>query len=254
MIECNRVNVHMQQMIKTLALILGLTALSLPAFAAQTDWVKSEGGAIRLVITNDGKSPARGFLEIKLNEGWKTYWREPGDGGIPPSLTGDGMAVDLQFPAPERISENGSTFSGYHEAVSLPFVLPETLVPVDKLTAFIGICSDICVPFQAEFPLVRDPNDAAIIDQAFAQLPRLAAINEGITSQKRVGETLNLEVSEPNGTLFLAPEKGVYLGVPQANATGFTVKLLKEKLPGVKVNYTLKTLNGAVSGIFVMPK
>jgi DsbC/DsbD-like thiol-disulfide interchange protein len=241
-------------MIKTLVIMACLAVLSQPAFAAQSEWVKSEGGAMRLVITDDGNSPARGFLEIKLAEGWKTYWREPGDGGIPPSLTGDGMAVELQYPLPERISENGMTFSGYHGSVSLPFILPETLVPVDSLTAFIGVCSDICVPFQAEFPLLRDGADAGIVDQAFAQLPKPAGQSEGITGQHREGDTLTLTVSEPSGVLFLAPEKGAYLSVPQATDTGFTVKLLKEKIHGVKVHYTLKKPEGAVSGTFDLAK
>jgi hypothetical protein len=32
------------------------------------------------------------------------------------------------------------------------------------------------------------------------------------------------------------------------------VKILKEKTPGVKVNYTLKTADGSVSGTFEMPQ
>ena len=231
-----------------------LAVLGQPVLAAQSDWVETEGGAMRLVSTDDGKAPARGFLEIKLNAGWKTYWREPGDGGIPPSLTGDGMAVELQFPAPERFKENGLVFSGYHTQISLPFTLPETLVPVDTLTAFIGVCSEICVPFQAEFPFVRDGNHTDIVDQAFAQLPKPAAATEGLVGHIRSGETLVLASTAPGGQLFLAPEKGVYLGVPEATANGFEVRVLKEKTPGVKVHYTLKTGANAVAGSFQMPK
>ena len=208
---------------------------------------------MRLVVTEEGGRP-RGMLEIKLDPGWKTYWREPGDGGIPPTLAGDGMTVDLQFPAPERFSENGQVFNGYHTAVSLPFVLPETLVSVDRLTAFIGVCSDICVPFQAEFPLVKDGSDAEIIDEAFAKLPRPVALNEGIIAQSRSGENLVLSSTILGGTLFLAPQPGVYFGTPEATATGYTVKVLKEKSPLLRVDYTLKTASGAVSGAFIMPQ
>jgi DsbC/DsbD-like thiol-disulfide interchange protein len=227
--------------------------LAQPALAAQTDWATTEGGAMRLVITDDGEGSARGVLDIKLNPGWKTYWRDPGDGGIPPTLTGDGMAVELQFPAPERISENGSTFSGYHGSVSLPFILPETLMPVYKVTAFVGICSDICVPFQAEFPLTRDSNDTEIVNAAFAKLPKPAGIDEGVVSQLRHGEFLELKTKQQNATLFLAPARGVYFGIPESNGTDFKVKVLKEKTPGVKVFYTLTKNDGAVSGTFTMP-
>ncbi|MGL4404987.1 MAG: protein-disulfide reductase DsbD domain-containing protein, partial [Notoacmeibacter sp.] len=120
-------------MMKSIWTMFLLVALVQPAFAFQSPWVETEGGAMRLVISNDGQKPARGVLEIKLQDGWKTYWREPGEGGIPPSLSGSGIAVELQFPAPQRIDENGLVFSGYHRFVGLPFVLPETLVPVDRL-------------------------------------------------------------------------------------------------------------------------
>jgi DsbC/DsbD-like thiol-disulfide interchange protein len=245
---------HKFLMIKVFATMVGLAVLHQPAFAAQSDWVESEGGAMRLVVTDNGKSSARGVLEIRLNPGWKTYWREPGDGGIPPSLMGDGMAVELLFPAPDRISENGSTFSGYHVGVGLPFVLPETLMPVEKLTAFIGICSDICVPFQAEFSLLRDSKDAEIVDAAFSKLPKPASENEGVSVKTRDGQNLVLTSATPNSELFLAPEKGVYLSIPVSTETGFAVKILKERTSRVKVHYTLKTGGTAVSGTLEMPQ
>ena len=241
-------------MTKHLAILLCLMSLCQPSFAAKSEWAETEGGAMRLILTRDGSGPARGVLQIRLEPGWKTYWRDPGDGGIPPLLAGDGMAVEFQFPAPVRINENGSVFSGYYDGVSLPFVLPEALVPLEKLTAFIGVCSDICVPFQAEFPLAVDENDTAIVDAAFAKLPKPAAAGEGILSIARDGPILVLKPALPDSQLFLAPEQGVYLGVPEANSAGFTAKILKEKTPAVKVHYTLKTGGQAVSGSFEMPK
>ena len=245
---------HRKFMLKRFVILFCLFTLCQPSLAAKTDWAETEGGAMRLVMTRDGIGPARGVLQIRLEPGWKTYWRDPGDGGIPPSLVGKGMAVEFQFPAPVRINENGSVFSGYHDGVSLPFVLPEALVPLEKLTAFIGVCSDICVPFQAEFPLGIDENDAAIVDAAFAKLPKPAGPNEGIASISRDGKTLVLKPALPNSELFLAPEQGVYLSVPEAMPAGFTVKILKEKTPSVKVHYTLKTGGEALSGSFEMPK
>ncbi len=210
---------------------------------------------MRLIIANGGAEQARGVLEIKLQPGWKTYWREPGDGGIPPSLSRNGMALELLFPAPERISENNMVFSGYHNGVNLPFVLPHTLEPADRLTAFIGICREICVPFQGEFVLMRDADDLALVDQAFAALPKPALENVGVVEQARTGNQLKLKVAgmKNDAALFLAPGKGVYLGIPIASVDGFSVKIIKEKMPGVTVNYTLKTLDGSISGIFDMP-
>ncbi len=54
--------------------------------ASSSDWFETEGARIRLVTTGkpaaDGK--LKGMLDIELKPGWKTYWRDPGDAGVPP--------------------------------------------------------------------------------------------------------------------------------------------------------------------------
>jgi DsbC/DsbD-like thiol-disulfide interchange protein len=242
-------------MIKTAALSLLFAALSQSALAAQSAWVENEGGAMRLVLSGDGSASTRGVLEIKLNPGWKTYWREPGDGGVPPSLTGDGLAVELLYPAPERFSENGLVFNGYHTSVSLPFILPETLVPVDQVTAFIGVCSEICVPFQAEFPLVVDGNDAEAVNRAFAQLPKPGPDSVAGFDPMKSNNRFSLSTPDAvNSTLFLAPQRGIYLAMPEATASGFDVEILQMKADKVVVEYTLNTPNGAISGKVLISK
>jgi DsbC/DsbD-like thiol-disulfide interchange protein len=227
-----------------------------PASAFQSAWVEGEGGAMRVVVTEGNETlPARGVLEIKLEPGWKTYWRNPGDGGIAPSLSSNGMPFELLFPAPERIAEGNQTMIGYHGSVSLPFIVPaQQDMAIDSLTAFIGVCSDICVPFEAGFEIKPDNEDAAFVEEAFAALPRMAAPGQGIVTASRTDDALMVTTESAAKDLFLAPEKGVYLGVPEVSASGFAIKIRKETAAGVTVHYTLTGVDGAISGAFVMPK
>src|SRR3546814_18929127 len=58
------------------------------AQAETTPWATNEGGRMRLVaLPPDADGTVRGALQIEPKPGWITYWREPGDAGIPPHVT-----------------------------------------------------------------------------------------------------------------------------------------------------------------------
>lgn len=238
----------------TFILSLVIVALACPGYAAQSSWVETDGGAMRVLVSDNAQNQARGVLEIKLNPGWKTYWREPGDGGIPPSLTSDGIALVLLFPAPERITANDLAFNGYQTGVSFPFSLPNTAASTLNLSAFVGICSEVCVPFQADFKLNRDRLDGDTIDSAFSKLPEQANSESPVLLAARIGNELHLKAPIGAEELFLAPDKGLYLEHPKRHNDGFSARIFKEKTAGVRVNYTLKTNDGAMSGSFNMPR
>ncbi len=83
--------------IRTLALAPFLLAsLALPAIASNSDWTETPGGRVRVVLEDNGTNKAasherRGALQIELQPGWKTYWRNPGDAGVPPQINIEGM-------------------------------------------------------------------------------------------------------------------------------------------------------------------
>ncbi len=118
-------------------------------------------------------------VKVTLNPGWKTYWRAPGDAGIPPQITWNGSrnlgSVSLKWPTPEVFNQNGMRSIGYTNEL----VLPVRIAPKDaskpvrlKATLDIGVCRDICVPqrlkVKAELPPggARDAQiAAALVDQ-----------------------------------------------------------------------------------------
>lgn len=92
-------------------------------------------------------------LELILRPGWKTYWRVPGDTGIPPQFDWSGSTnldkVEFHWPAPEIIDSSGEITLGFHDRMILPFEVWPTdeTMPVDIAThVMLGVCESICVP------------------------------------------------------------------------------------------------------------
>lgn len=95
-------------------------------------------------------------LKVTLAPGWKTYWRSPGEAGIPPRFGWEGSenlaSVAFHWPRPEVYVLNGMRSIGYYDELILPmeFTPNDTGKPI-RLNAEIeiGVCHDICVPLKA---------------------------------------------------------------------------------------------------------
>lgn len=168
---------------------IALAVTLVPAWSLDSGWAETEGGRMRLVIDpaprDDGT--IAGFLDVDLDPGWKTYWRDPGSAGIPPTLDfslNKGVAfLSMDYPAPVRVDDGYAVWAGYTAPVQFPLTFRRTESGDGKIhaQAFIGICEKICVPFQAELivDLTDQPagHDAArqAVDAAFARLPDASA-------------------------------------------------------------------------------
>jgi DsbC/DsbD-like thiol-disulfide interchange protein len=92
-------------------------------------------------------------VELQLAPGWKTYWRSPGDAGIPPTFdwseSQNVKSVRIHWPAPKVFELNGMQTIGYHEHL----VLPVEITPQDpdrqvrlSVSVDLGVCDEICLP------------------------------------------------------------------------------------------------------------
>lgn len=113
-------------------------------------------------------------LQVALEPGWKTYWRAPGEGGIPPELDWSGShniaSVAFHWPVPEVFESGGMTTIGYHDVLILPIeITPETIGADIEVSAdlLLGICEEICVPMPARL-------DADLPADATRPDPRIA--------------------------------------------------------------------------------
>lgn len=96
-------------------------------------------------------------LRIKLADGWKTYWRAPGDTGLPPSLNLRASRniehVRFHWPVPDVFMDNGVRTIGYKDELILPITItPKQNGAQIDLTGElqIGVCLDICMPMRAD--------------------------------------------------------------------------------------------------------
>jgi DsbC/DsbD-like thiol-disulfide interchange protein len=158
--------VSVAQRTNILAAILGGLLASAPvfnAFAADASaWDGDTRSAIRLVA---GSRPADGSLragiELRLADGWKTYWRYPGDSGVPPvfdfSKSENVKSYSVLWPAPHRFTYEGGASIGYKGDVMFPLHVvpndpsrPATL----RLSLDYAVCLNICIPARGRAELV----------------------------------------------------------------------------------------------------
>lgn len=129
-------------------------------------------------------------LRITLAQGWKTYWRAPGEAGVPPSFDWSGSsnvaAATAHFPVPETFHTNGLRTIGYHDTVVLPIALrtrdgAESIALHGKVA--LGVCETICIPFEARIEATLPASGSGIgaseIRAALADVP-LTASEAGI--------------------------------------------------------------------------
>jgi DsbC/DsbD-like thiol-disulfide interchange protein len=151
-------------------------------------------------------------LEIVLAGGWKTYWRVPGDSGVPPvfdwSASRNLETVTMAWPVPRRFSDAAGETIGYTDKVVFPLrvkPLQEGAPTTLDLKLFYAACNNICIPAEAHLSIEFVPDDqghigdVALIDEFTHQLPAEPVPGSRPSmsrlSVQSVGESVNLEVS-----------------------------------------------------------
>ncbi len=144
-------------------LLIAATLTAAPALA-QTS--RSEASLLPGWAEPDGSRVAG--LAISMAPGWKTYWRAPGESGLPPvfdwSESRNVAGVAVEWPAPELFDSFQTATLGYSGRVVLPLVVTpiDPAAPVAlRLGLDYGVCADICVPARADLALDIAPGAPA---------------------------------------------------------------------------------------------
>jgi DsbC/DsbD-like thiol-disulfide interchange protein len=217
-----------------LAASLSLLLPAASAFAADafsSDWALAAKSRARLIA---GGGDLAGF-EIALSPGAITYWRDPGDAGLPPTLDFSGSdnvaSVEPEFPAPKRIKEaDGGEAFGYERSVVFPLRVeprdptkPATL----KLTADFAVCEKVCLPAKAHLELTlpsapRSPL-AGAIEAALATVPRSVPPKDFGALEALGADSWRLCAAHEDGPprdLFVEAPEGWWMKVAPADADG----------------------------------
>ncbi len=220
------------------ALFLSATS---PAFG-QGMGTPAEGEILAGWRENSGVHIA-GF-SIRLAKGWKTYWRAPGDGGIPPRFNWSGSrnlaGVEVRYPIPEVMDQNGIRSVGYHRNVIFPLLVnaQDRSKPI-HLTGEIelGVCEEICIPItlkvQALLPAVG-VHDAAIANEMNSQPSQAGTVTcdiEPIADGLRLRTTANLARMKGEAAVIEGGGTGVWVSPPVLTRSGKTLIAEVEMVP-----------------------
>lgn len=222
---------------------------------------------MRLVTGQPAGSELRAALEIELEPGWKTYWRDPGDAGIAPSVSVAGATTQIGYPVPKRFDDGASVFAGYDGRVALPVTITG-IGGAFEAAAFLGICKQICIPVDARLTVDSgraSAQEREIVEAAFAALPAPARGDARVEKVSVDGETVTVETGLPAGTrdaeLFVAAPQSWSFTAPRLFAKGKRLAFVfdiawKPKdaaLSGKAVPYVLVLDGVGLSGDFILP-
>jgi DsbC/DsbD-like thiol-disulfide interchange protein len=216
-------------------------ATALPAAASDAYDTPVEARVLQGWVMADGTRMAA--LQLKLKPGWKTYWRAPGDAGIPPefdwSQSRNLQGVSVSWPTPEVFHENGMRSIGYTSDV----IIPLTIAPGAQDTPVqlrgdmhLGVCSDVCMPYTLQFDMVIDSlstSPTPAIAAALAQRP-YSAREAGVTSATCAFEPMEdglriearVQMPSAGGAEEMVIEPGradIWVSEPQTRREGDTV-------------------------------
>jgi len=228
------------------AATLFASALAMEARAQDASpWQRDGHSAVRLLAGSRSGAVLLGGIAFQLQPGWKTYWRTPGDSGVPPrfdfSKSENIEAVTVLWPAPTKFDDGAGGHSlGYHGQ----FVLPLRIVAknADKpvtLRADINyaVCEKLCIPVEAnaEIPIasVASTEDSALF-AALDTVPKPANVGDPnpltIRDVKRDGKsTVLVDVVTPD-----TRELSLFVEGPTPDWALPVPKLLEHSPPGVK--------------------
>lgn len=180
------------------AIAIGFASLAVAAEAAKSEVILDPPVEAQLIIAQDGVPEGSVSISagvyLRLEEGWKTYWRSPGEVGLPPRIAWDQSQnvadVTMLWPAPERFVAFGIENFGYEKEVLFPLqVTLETPGRAAELNLVVNIltCATVCVPQEFNLSLALpegggiDPKSSGLIAQYLAKVPTDGA-DRGIVS------------------------------------------------------------------------
>lgn len=236
------------------AAILATIQAAIPAAPALAGGAPFAAGAVADVSILPGWRTSGGThlaaLRIRLAPGWKTYWRAPGDAGIPPQFDWSGShnlrGVAFHWPTPGVFESNGMRTLGYADELILPIELTPRIKGQDivlRAGVALGVCQDVCMPMNVRVAADLTPQGQADprIRKALAAQPRSAA-QAGVTGAHcrvepiadglRITATLSMPSLGPGEiAVFEHPDQSIWVGEAKAHRQGGALTAVTEMVP-----------------------
>jgi len=187
-----------------------------PAQAAdESPWNEDVRSAVRLIAGSSKVDDAvlRAGIEVKLRPGWKTYWRYPGDSGVPPHFDFSGSEnlkkADVFYPAPHLFTDETGQSLGYKDTVIFPVVVSpqQSGKPVRlRVKVDYAVCEKLCVPVEGRAELVLESGDSKhdpTLTAAEGRVPKHVTAGQLGLTAKRANDgakpTVTVDLGAPAG-------------------------------------------------------
>ena len=228
------------------ALVVGLLVVASAAPGRGVSTGASRNVRVALVSQEVGVQPGHPFLvgvHMRMRAGWHTYWKNPGDAGLPLRIKWrlpEGFSAGpVQWPVPERISAGPVMSYGYQEEVLLPIeITPPSRITADSVTiagTFDWLeCSDVCLPgssaLDLTLPVGPEPAPqglaATLFSEARSRMPRVPT---GWSFSAEAGpRAISLALRGPSGFTT----RGAYLFLDQPLIADFGAPQGFERIEG----------------------
>jgi DsbC/DsbD-like thiol-disulfide interchange protein len=190
-------NIHRPMCAALIACGIAVVSGGTVCAAGESPWSEDVRSAVRLVsgANNNGDAHLRAGIEIKMQPGWKTYWRYPGDSGVPPHFDFSGSenlkTATVLYPAPHLFTDETGQSLGYKDRIIFPLVISpqQPGKPVRlRLKADYAVCEKLCVPAEGRAELTLIPGDSSqdsVLAAAEARVPKqVTAAQLGLTVRR----------------------------------------------------------------------
>lgn len=217
-------------------MIASLAGLSLAGIEAQAEapqpyGVSLIGGAF------DGQAWLAG-VKVDLVKDWKTYWRMPGEAGIPPQFDWSASrgvgGIEVLYPLPGRLHDLSGETVGYERQVIFPVIVkPEAAVTAAELhlNLFFAVCKDICIPAKAQATLALASTNSSSAEAGRIQewIGRVPVPGLAVLSLKAATEgdkpVLVAKLLQPADDIFVESPGPAYFRKPAFSADGLEARL-----------------------------
>lgn len=192
----------------------------------------------------DGRDYWAGLL-VEMSKNWKTYWRVPGAGGIPPQVeaTGSNLAsAELLFPVPQRFYDESGESIGYKDEVVFPLRLAprDAAAPLEvKFSSFFGVCEVVCIPASSEASLrfamgSNQSTDALLLAEWRQKVPVLSKegpVLSAHVTMKNNKPALDILFDGKADDLFISGSDKYYFHAPRIEDQRASVAISGAKSP-----------------------
>ncbi len=215
----------MNNLLKKAILIILICSFNTSAFSLSSEWSHAEVSKVRLIspfTNNNNQDEFILGLQYKMDPGWKTYWKSPGDGGFAQDLLWEKSTninnIEIEWPKPKSFEILDLDTIGYEDEVIFPLVVnikdKSKITNIDMSINYL-VCKDICIPGIARIFLdipagkAKTTEHYHLIEKTKSSLPQtslvLSFINNFDSKAYKKDNNILLEVKAETSKYFQNP-------------------------------------------------